>query len=52
MSKTGIYVDAELLFDPDYPLRRTIIKWAERAGLKLAKQFGTFFSYALVFEKD
>jgi ubiquinone/menaquinone biosynthesis C-methylase UbiE len=52
MSQDGLFVEAELLLDPDYPLRRTVIKWARKAGLVLDKQIGNIIRYALVFKKE
>jgi len=51
LSQQGIYVDAELLFDPDFPLRRTVKKWAKTAGLEYVGQFGHAARYVLVFQK-
>ncbi|MGY5860034.1 MAG: methyltransferase domain-containing protein [Candidatus Thorarchaeota archaeon] len=48
----GIYADAELMMDPDYPFRRTVVKWARKAGFTLKRQVGNAFSYVLVFSKD
>ena len=48
----GIFVNAEFLLDPDFPLRRTIVKWAKKAGFKLKGQVGNAFRYVLVFIKD
>ena len=47
----GLVSLCELLPDPDYPRRKTEIRWAEEAGLKLKEKFGNFFSYQLNFEK-
>ena len=52
MTDEGVFADAELLLDPDYPLRRTVIKWAKKAGLVLDNQIGNAFRYVLVFKKD
>ncbi|MFW9768186.1 MAG: class I SAM-dependent methyltransferase [Candidatus Thorarchaeota archaeon] len=48
----GIFVDAELLLDPDYPMSRTVVNWARQAGFRLQRKVGNPFRYALVFEKD
>lgn len=52
MKEGAVYADAELLLDPDYPLRRTVIKLAQAAGLQKARQTGNFFRYVLVFKKS
>ncbi|MFX0056386.1 MAG: class I SAM-dependent methyltransferase [Promethearchaeota archaeon] len=52
MAEEGVFAEAELLLDPDYPLRRTVIKWAKEAGLVLEKRTGNAFRYVLVFKKE
>jgi len=47
----GLVCLCEILPDPDYPLRRTEVRWAEEAGLELREQFGNFFTYQLNFGK-
>lgn len=39
----------EFLPDPDYPLQRTVIRWAEAAGFELAESHGNLFCYTLNF---
>jgi ubiquinone/menaquinone biosynthesis C-methylase UbiE len=52
MANEGVFAEAELLLDPDYPLRRTVIKWAREAGLILEKKTGNAFRYVLIFKKE
>ncbi len=47
----GLVSLCELLPDPDYPRRKTEIRWAEEAGLELREKFGNFFIYQLNFSK-
>jgi ubiquinone/menaquinone biosynthesis C-methylase UbiE len=47
----GLVSLCELFFDPHYPKRSTVKKWAQEAGLKLEEEFGNFFSYQLNFKK-
>ncbi|MGY5879634.1 MAG: methyltransferase domain-containing protein [Candidatus Thorarchaeota archaeon] len=47
----GVFADAELIMDPDYPMRRTVKRWAEKAGLVHLNQLGNRISYVLVFGK-
>jgi len=47
----GLVCLCEILPDPDYPLRRTEIRWSEEAGLELRERFGNFFTYQLNFGK-
>ena len=48
----GIVSLCELLPDPDYPRRKTEIKWANEANLVLKEKFGNFFIYQLNFRKE
>jgi len=47
----GVASFSELLPDPHYPLRSTLIGWADRAGFALSESFGNFFVYQLNFTK-
>ena len=47
----GLVSLCELFPDPDYPWRRTEVRWAKEAGLELRQQFGTWFTYQLNFGK-
>lgn len=47
----GIVSLCELFIDPDYPLRKTEKKWANKAGLEFLDGFGNFFVYQLNFIK-
>lgn len=51
LSPSGTLAFSELLFDPDYPLAKTLVRWASQAGFRLKKKHGNFFSYTLIFEK-
>ncbi|MFX1264707.1 MAG: class I SAM-dependent methyltransferase [Promethearchaeota archaeon] len=51
MTDDGVFAEAEFLLDPDFPLRRTVVKWASEAGLVLDRQIGSAFRYVLVFHK-
>jgi ubiquinone/menaquinone biosynthesis C-methylase UbiE len=48
----GIISLCELFIDPDYPLRKTEKKWANKAGLEFLEGFGNFFVYQLNFIKN
>lgn len=48
----GIVSLCELFIDPDYPLRKTEKKWANKAGLEFLEGFGNFFVYQLNFIKN
>ncbi|MFW9986638.1 MAG: class I SAM-dependent methyltransferase [Candidatus Odinarchaeota archaeon] len=47
----GLVSLAEFAPDPDYPLRRTVKRWATDAGLELHSEYGNWFSYQLNFKK-
>jgi ubiquinone/menaquinone biosynthesis C-methylase UbiE len=51
LAPSGTLAFSELLFDPDYPLVKTLIRQAGTANFQLKKKLGNFFSYTLVFEK-
>jgi len=51
MNDGAVFAEAEFLLDPDFPLRRTVVKWAKEAGLVLDRQIGSAFRYVLVFRK-
>jgi ubiquinone/menaquinone biosynthesis C-methylase UbiE len=46
----GILGFSELFLDPDYPLPRTIRRWAESAGFKVREMVSGFLTYTLSFE--
>lgn len=48
----GVFVNAEFLLDPDFPLRRTVEEWARKAGFVLERQVGNAFRHVLVFTKE
>ncbi len=52
LKQHGVFAEAELLLDPDYPMRRTVKKWAKKAGLVFDRQIGNAFCYVVVFRKD
>ena len=47
----GVVSISEYLPDPDYPLRRTTIALARRAGFEPFQQFGNFFAYVVNFRR-
>jgi ubiquinone/menaquinone biosynthesis C-methylase UbiE len=47
----GLLAFSEMLTDPDYPLRRTLVRKAAAAGFHPRNRLGGFFAYTLVFEK-
>jgi SAM-dependent methyltransferase len=51
LKSTGLVSLAEIAPDPDYPLRRTVKKWASEAGFILHSEFGNWFAYQLNFVK-
>ncbi|MHA1805837.1 MAG: class I SAM-dependent methyltransferase [Promethearchaeota archaeon] len=47
----GLVSLCELFIDPDYPRRKTEMKWARKAGFELEQGFGNWFAYQLNFRK-
>ena len=47
----GVFSTTEEFLDPDYPLRKTTIGWAEEAGFEVDERFGNWFLYTLNFRK-
>jgi ubiquinone/menaquinone biosynthesis C-methylase UbiE len=47
----GTMALSELLMDPDYPLQRTLVRWAEAAGFQVTDRVGNVVYYTLVFIK-
>jgi len=47
----GVLSITEEFMDPDYPLARTTIRWAEEAGFELAERHGNWWIYTLNFRK-
>ncbi|MFW9902799.1 MAG: class I SAM-dependent methyltransferase [Candidatus Thorarchaeota archaeon] len=52
LNDDGIVSFSEIFTDPDYPLRRTEIRWANQAGFDLSEKFGNWFIYQLNFMKS
>jgi ubiquinone/menaquinone biosynthesis C-methylase UbiE len=47
----GILSTTEEFLDPDYPLRKTAMAWAEAAGFELVERHGNWWTYTLNFRK-
>lgn len=47
----GILAVGELVLDPDYPRRETVIQWCERGGYSLLDAKGGFVHYVVRFRK-
>nr|MDO8100530.1 methyltransferase domain-containing protein [Candidatus Njordarchaeota archaeon] len=50
LKPSGILSISEFLLDPDYPRRKTVTRWAEKAGLRRIASYGRFYSYTLNFQ--
>jgi ubiquinone/menaquinone biosynthesis C-methylase UbiE len=48
----GLLSITEEFLDPDYPLERTTIRWAEKASFQLAERHGNWWVYTLNFRKQ
>jgi len=51
LKRGGLYAGAELVIDSDWPLRRTVKKWASAADFRYSHELGHAFRYVLVFQK-
>ena len=51
LNERGLVSLSELFPDPDYPRRKTEIRWAEEAGFEVDEMFGNWFIYQLNFRK-
>jgi ubiquinone/menaquinone biosynthesis C-methylase UbiE len=47
----GVLSSTEEFLDPDYPLARTVVRWAGEAGFELAERHGNWLVYTLNFRK-
>jgi ubiquinone/menaquinone biosynthesis C-methylase UbiE len=47
----GLLAVGELLWDPDYPRRKTVTRWCKEAGFELAETYGGLLHYVLTFTK-
>jgi ubiquinone/menaquinone biosynthesis C-methylase UbiE len=52
LKPNGLLCSVEAFPDPDYPLPRTEISWAEDAGFTLDYRYGNWFIYYLIFSKS
>lgn len=51
LKQGGMVSLCELVYDPDFPMRRTEKRWAEEAGFMLCSEFGNALVYQLNFIK-
>jgi ubiquinone/menaquinone biosynthesis C-methylase UbiE len=47
----GLLAIGEFLPDPDYPRRKTVVRWCKDAGFELAGEYGSVLHYVLTFRK-
>jgi len=47
----GLLAIGEFLPDPDYPRRKTMIRWCKNAGFRLIDEYGGILHYVLTFRK-
>lgn len=47
----GVFSTTEEFLDPDYPRRKTTIRWAKEAGFVLEEIFGNWLLYTINFHK-
>jgi arsenite methyltransferase len=51
LKDSGRLAIGEILIDPDYPTKRTVIKWCKEAGFDVTGNHGGIFHYVLNFMK-
>ena len=51
-SPGGVLSITEMFLDPDYPLARTTLRWAQEAGFRLVERHGNWWTYTLNFRKN
>jgi ubiquinone/menaquinone biosynthesis C-methylase UbiE len=47
----GTLAIGEIILDPDYPRRSTVIKWCRKAGFEVTETYGNLLHYLLLFSK-
>jgi len=52
LKPNGILSVTEEFLDPDYPLRRTTMRWASEAGFQLVERHGNWWAYTLNFKRS
>jgi ubiquinone/menaquinone biosynthesis C-methylase UbiE len=52
LKPSGILSVTEEFLDPDYPLRRTTMRWASEAGFELVERHGNWWTYTLNFKRS
>jgi len=48
----GLLAIGEMLLDPDYPRRKTVVDWCKDAGFELVDGYGGALHYLLTFKKS
>lgn len=51
LKDNGLLAIGEFLPDPDYPRRKTVIRWYENADFELVREYGGVLHYVLTFKK-
>jgi ubiquinone/menaquinone biosynthesis C-methylase UbiE len=51
LRRDGVLSVSEMLPDPDYPLKKTTVARARKAGFEPAQEFGNLFAYTVNFRK-
>jgi len=49
LKSNGLLSISEFVSDPDYPLRRTVIRWCHEAGFQEVSKYGSLVQYTLSF---
>jgi ubiquinone/menaquinone biosynthesis C-methylase UbiE len=51
LKNNGLLSVGELFPDPDYPRKKSVIKWCSQVGLELVSSHGGFMHYVMTFKK-
>jgi ubiquinone/menaquinone biosynthesis C-methylase UbiE len=52
LKPNGVLSVTEEFLDPDYPLRRTTMRWASEAGFELVERHGNWWTYTFNFKRS
>jgi ubiquinone/menaquinone biosynthesis C-methylase UbiE len=52
LKDNGLLAIGEFLPDPDFPRRKTVIRWCKHAGFELVSEYGGALHYVLTFKKS
>lgn len=51
LKNDGLLAIGELLIDPDYPIKKTVINWCKKAGFEPVASYDNILHYLLTFKR-